>query len=795
MNEVNPNKNLPLNKKRWIQICVLLLIGFLYTFCLPDPLFHNTYCQVLFDKDNQLLGASIAKDGQWRFPLQEKLPSKFEASILEFEDKRFYHHPGFDVHGIFRALVQNVKNGKVVSGASTLSMQVIRLSRPGKTRSFYRKLIEMVQASRLELKHSKKEILALYSAHAPFGGNVVGLEAASWRYFAKAPDLLSWAEAACLAVLPNSPSLIHPGRNRKALLHKRNRLLKRLYEKGQLDKLTYELALEETIPEKPIPLPRLAPHLLHSAFEKSTQKNAAMYTSIDQTMQNSTDKVIKRHAERLAGKGIHNAAALIVHVPTSKIRTYIGNNTKAGIDNQQDVDVIKAPRSTGSILKPILNMLVLQEGVYLPNSMIQDVPTNLKDYSPQNYKYTYDGVIPLSEALQRSLNVPYVNILQKYGLEKFHFKLQELGFSNLNPNAKHYGLPLILGGAEASLWDLCQVYLGASKTLGNWYKRNSKYAYNDFKNMSYLKENGKAQEDLEDEPSHLHAGAIWHTFDAMRKLERPDSEGNWESFNSSQRIAWKTGTSFGFRDAWSIGITKDYVVGVWVGNADGEGRPGLIGVETAAPILFDIFRMLPKSDWFDIPYDDMTQVLVCDKSGMKAKEGICKIDTSWCPLLSFNSPLCKYHKEIFLDKEKNFQVNSNCENPLNTRKESWFILNPIEEHYYKKRHPDYKSPPLFRNDCKEEDNENGAIQFIYPSVAKKIYVPIELDGQPGKTIFKVAHRREEETIQWHLDNTYLGSTSQFHSMELNPSQGKHRITLVDESGYILTREFEILSEQ
>ena len=782
-------------KKRTIQFCFIFLIALTYYFCLPSPLFQNNYCQVLFDKDNQLLGASIATDGQWRFPIDKEIIPKFESCILEFEDRRFYYHPGFDIHGIVRATIQNIKNQRVVSGASTLSMQVVRLSRPGKSRTVLRKILEMIQATRLELKYSKNEILAYYCAHAPFGGNVVGLNAASWRYFAKSPSLLSWSEAACLAVLPNSPALIHPGRNRNALLEKRNRLLKRLFERNFIDKLTYELALEEIIPDNPIPLPRLAPHLLHSAFAKSSKKNAAIYTSIDQGLQNNTNKIIKRHSENLSTKGIHNAAALVIHVPSGKVRAYVGNNSSAGKEHHQEVDVINAPRSTGSILKPVLNMLVLQEGLYLPNSIIPDVPTHLKDYSPQNYKYTYDGVIPLSEALQRSLNIPYVNILQKYGLEKFHFKLKELGFSNLIDNPKHYGLPLILGGAEASLWDLCQVYTGASKTLGSWYQRNGKYCKEDYHNLSYLLEDAKQVDILRNEASHLHGAAIWHTFDAMRKLERPDTEGNWESFKSSQKIAWKTGTSFGFRDAWSIGVTKDYVVGVWVGNADGEGRPGLIGVETAAPILFDIFRSLPSSDWFEMPYDDMEQVLVCRKSGMKAKDGLCPIDTLWCPKESINSSLCKYHKEIFLDRNQNLRVNGICENPLNTRQKSWFILNPVEEHYYKMRHPDYKSTPKYRSDCTEEDNPDSSIQFIYPSTKKKIYVPIELDGSPGKTIFKVAHRSAEETLQWHLDNTYLGSTKQFHSMELNPSRGKHRIVLVDESGYVLSKEFEILSDQ
>ena len=784
-------------KKKKVYLPILLVGIIAYVFCLPYPLFKAPVCKVLFDREEQLLGASIANDGQWRFPLNSNVPKKFEECIIEFEDRRFRSHPGFDIIGIGRAIKQNFSNKKIVSGASTLSMQVIRLSRPGKSRSILRKMIEMIQATRLEISYSKDEILAYYSSNAPFGGNVVGLHAASLRYYGKNPSLLSWGEAATLAVLPNSPSLIHPGKNRDLLLAKRNRLLQRLFDQNIIDATSLELAMEEELPDKPLPLPRVAPHLLHTAFSKQeTNRKAALYSSLDLELQKSVNQILSSYKNELNAKGINNACVMVVDNSEKKVLAYVGNMPDAGTQHHGDVDIIPARRSTGSILKPILSMLVLDEGLYLPESILPDVPTHLSGYNPENYKNTYDGVIPLSQALQRSLNIPFVRALQSYGLEKFHHQLKRLGFTHIDESAKHYGLSLILGGAEVSLWDLCKVYSGASLTLSHFTENDAQYFSRDFDDLSFDLADVPSSIQKENDAPFIGAAAIWHSFESMKKVERPNSEGDWKSFKSAQKIAWKTGTSFGFRDAWSIGLTRDYLVGVWVGNADGEGKPGLIGVEMAAPILFDVFRSLPKSEWFDKPYDDMQELAICTKSGYRAKEGVCEIDSSYVPVNGSESKLCPHHKLIFLDEEKELQVNDACRNPLKIRKTPWFVLNPVEEFYYKKSNPSYREIPPFDPACLSA-NENGieaSMQFIYPRIVNKIYVPIGLDGEVGKTVFKIAHRKEEETIHWHLNNSYLGSTKHFHQMELNPGFGYHTITLVDEQGASLSKNFEILSK-
>ncbi|MEM8907766.1 MAG: penicillin-binding protein 1C [Bacteroidota bacterium] len=780
---------------------VLFLLGFAYWWALPKPLFTDPTCMVLEDRSGQLLGARIAEDGQWRFPPNDTVPHKFVEALTEFEDRRFFQHPGIDPMGIARALRQNFQAGKIVSGGSTLSMQTIRMARKGQSRTIGQKLIEALLATRLELRYSKAQILALYASHAPFGGNVVGLDAASWRYFGKNASQLSWAEAATLAVLPNSPGLIHPGRNRAALLAKRNRLIDRLVQSKKIDAFDGELAKEEPLPQKPLALPRLAPHLLDRAFREHFSQQAQPITrlqsTIDRSLQEQCAAILQRHQQNLRGNGIHNLAALIIHVESGAVLAYVGNSPGAGKEHGEAVDIITAARSTGSILKPFLYALALDDGSILPNSLLPDVPTSLNGYRPENFHEAYDGMVSAERSLVRSLNIPMVHLLQQYGLEKFHFGLQKLGLQTIHQPAQHYGLSLILGGAEASLWDLCNAYSGMSRSLGHFYDQDGAYDPQDFRAAHYALEAAPTPSPrsawLSEAPV-LSAAASWLTLEAMQALARPNSLGEWERFQSSQRIAWKTGTSFGFRDAWAIGTTPEYTVGVWVGNADGEGRPGLVGVQAAGPVLFDLFDLLPASTWFSPPYDEMVSLPSCRQSGYRALPGLCPVDSVWGTLQGAYTKPCPHHQLIHLDASEQWRVNSDCESPSTMQHRPWFVLPPVEEYYYKSKNPSYVPLPPFRADCSSLEDQQNPMQLIYPPHATTIYVPLDLDGSPSRTIFKVVHRKPKARIFWHLDETYIGRTENFHEMALHPSVGPHQLTLVDEAGFRLEQYFEIIQK-
>ena len=590
------------HKIKFILILVLL-IG--YYFCLPRTLFNEPYSTVIESKEGNLLGAKIARDGQWRFPAADSVPEKFQQCIIAFEDQHFYYHPGFNPISMWNAFRQNRKANRVVRGGSTLTQQVIRLSRKGKTRTYFEKVIEVVLATRLELRHSKKEILKLYAAHAPFGSNVVGLEMASWRYFGVQSHQLSWAETATLAVLPNAPGLIYPGKNQEQLLKKRNRLLHQLFKKGHFDKMTLELALDEPLPNRPLPLPQYAPHYLEKLI-KTGHKGKTITSTLSLTIQKNVVRQLELHARSLAERKIYNGAVIVLDVNNGDVLAYVGNVKGQHAEHANYVDCASAPRSTGSIMKPLLYMAALDRGQITPEMLLSDVPSRFGAFSPKNFSGQYDGGVEASKVLSKSLNIPMVHMLNEYGAKRFHKELKEMGVKSLNNSARHYGLSLILGGAETRLDEISGVYLQLAQQLKHQQVSGLRFTINQ-------------QADHSSNKIDWGRGAIYKTFQSMTEVNRPDEDNNWQIFSSSRKIAWKTGTSYGFRDAWSIGVTPDYVVGVWIGNADGEGRPGLTGVKAAAPLMFDVFRQVPeKQKWFTEPTSDLKAKVLCAESGYLA---------------------------------------------------------------------------------------------------------------------------------------------------------------------------------
>lgn len=782
-------------KRRLLFFIALLAVVFgisiAYAFYLKNSIFDLPTSTVILDSDGRLLGAMIASDGQWRFPPADSLPEKYKECVLLFEDEHFYSHPGFNPLALARALQQNIKSGEVVSGGSTISMQVMRLAGDGGSRSYFRKLKEIFQSILLELVTSKEDIFCLYASNAPFGGNVVGIDAASWRYFNRDKFEMSWAESALLAVLPNSPSLMHPGRNRDELREKRDRLLLKLLEKEIIDSTTFILAKLEEIPLKPAPLPQLSPHLLSRAYVE--HKGEMSITTIDQSLQQQVNRIVEKHMRALEANEIYNAAVIVAEVESGDVLAYLGNNMDNFRGSHQNfVDVAIAPRSTGSILKPVLYALMMEDGSILPNTLVPDVPTFIAGYTPKNFSRSYDGAVPAKRALSRSLNIPAVRMLRHYGYPRFTQMLRDLDLRHVSRPADDYGLSIILGGAEASLWDLCGMYAGLSRILKHFYEYSGRYDRGDLHRLNYIAREKDEQtvKELTEEAEIVSAASIYLTYEALLEVNRPLEEANYELFRSSEKIAWKTGTSFGFKDAWAIGTTPSYVVGVWVGNADGEGRPGLVGVEAAAPILFEIFRLLPNTDWFDAPYDELVKIAVCHESGHRPNEYCDNIDSIYVTKAGLNTEVCPYHQLIHLDPEEKFRVNNDCESVYNMVHKPWFVLPPVMEWYYKDNHPFYRRLPPLRDDC--QDNSSAAdIEFIYPRPFSRLMIPTGLDGKPGRVVFEIAHRKPSTKVYWHLDEIYLGETQHIHQMSCHPEKGKHVLRVVDENGVEEELVFEV----
>ncbi|MDD3330233.1 MAG: penicillin-binding protein 1C [Bacteroidales bacterium] len=755
-------------KKKGIILLLILIILVFYFFILPFRLFDVPYSTVVKDRQGEVLGVRLASDGQWRFPEGEKVPDKFRSCIITYEDQWFYFHLGINPVSVCRALYQNIKAGRVVSGASTLSMQCVRMARK-KQRTLKEKIVEMLLSIRLETRYSKKEILSMYASHAPFGGNVVGIEAASWRYFNHRASDLSWAEAATLAVLPNAPALIHLSRNQGLLLKKRNVLLKKLYQKERITSTEYELALAENLPQNLYPLPQLAPHLV--TYFYLTQQGNHIQSTIDKNKQIELENILNQWNEDFLKKDIRHLAAMIVDLHTNEVIAYCGNVNyiKNGEGNQ--VDIIRSSRSSGSLLKPLLYYISLSEGLILPHTLLPDVPVNINGFSPQNFNLQYDGAVPASEAICRSLNIPSVLLLRLYSVPKFYNFLKEIGITTLNRDAGDYGLSLILGGAEVNLWDIVSVYSNMARALLDLPKTELSLS---------LKEKGKESKRKFDK------GAVWQTFEVIKELNRPE-EMDWHALPSVETIAWKTGTSYGFRDAWAVGVSTRYAVGVWVGNAGGEGKPGLIGAATAGPVMFDIFNFLPADTWFTLPEGNFIEEEVCTSSGYLKGRFCDKVDTQYILPKALRSNVCPYH--VLLNLTPDFSYQTNPDDKEGMVQQSWFVLPPAQASFYKQKHPHYQAVPPFKGTTL---NNQRVMQFIYPSYNNaRLTIPKQMDGTKGVVTFELAHITPQALVFWHLDEDYITATTDFHKITLAPDKGKHDLTCVDDKGNTLSISFYI----
>ena len=707
------------SRARIIAAPAILLLA-LWVFGLPRDLFRGTpYAKVVTDREGRLLGARIAADGQWRFPPCDSVPAKYAAALIRFEDRRFYRHPGVDPLAVGRALRDNLRAGGVRSGASTLTMQVIRLSRQ-RERTLWQKLVEAFLATRLETRCTKDEILALYASHAPFGGNVVGLDAAAWRYFGRPAEALSWAEAATLAVLPNAPSSIHPGRRRDRLLEKRNALLADLRDAGYISADICDDACSEPLPGAPLPLPSHAPHLV-----EAQKAGVVTRTGIDLPLQERVEAVANRCSDELAASGAADLAAVVFDLRDGSLCAYVGNSSPGRTRPGKDVDIAAAPRSTGSILKPFLYAAALSEGLILPESLLPDTPVNIGGFTPHNFDRQFHGAVPASEALARSLTVLAVHLLRLYGVPRFHQLLKDCGLSTLNRSSDDYGLSLILGGGEGSLLEITRAYAGFVLPPSGW--------------------------PLEDEV------ANYHTLEILSRVNRPD-ELDWRKIPSVRKAAWKTGTSYGFRDAWAVALTPRWAVGVWCGNADGHGVPALTGASCAGPVLFELLSLLPDDgDWFEKPSGGILAD-VCTASGFLRGPDCGDWTREWLPERAEESPVCPYHRGGI------------------------FRLPPAMEWYYRNYHPEYNPPAPTPVD---------GPGFIYPESGSVLRLPRQLDGTPGSAVFKAAHPTPQTRLWWHLDGEYLGETLLLHEMRLAPAPGRHTLVVVDPQGRSASVSFTI----
>lgn len=718
-----------------------------------EKIFEDRYSVSVLDNNGNIIGVYLNKDEQWHLKSIDKIPEKLKTAVMVFEDKNFYSHNGVDFSAVMRALKDNIFE-KRRTGASTITMQAVKMAQP-KERSYFNKYLEIVHAFKLEKYYKKDEILKMYLNNAPYGGNIVGYKTASYMYFRKSSKELTWSEAALLAVLPNSPGLMNVEKNREKLIEKRNFLLKKLYEKNFINERQYEISLKEPVPDKRYSFPVLAPHLVRRLVNENKDKKIIKST-IDSEIQKKTEKAVKDYSEFLKLSGINNTAVLIINNKNYEVTAYAGSQDFYDFKNNGQVDGITAKRSPGSLLKPFLYAKVIDEGIAAPQSKLPDVPLYFSNFSPQNADKKYYGMVEMRDALIKSLNIPFVELLKDYGEDKFFYFLKDiLNFEDRNP--ERYGLSLILGTKEFTMEEIGILYSG----LAN---------YGNFKNLKYT------EESTEEERQLLTKGASYLTLTTMRELERPGME---KFYREKNPVSWKTGTSHGRRDGWAAGITPEWTVVVWTGNFTGEGNPNLTGVYTGGNLLFNILKILPKTEKDFIMPSDLEKIEVDKETGYRLKYDV-PYKEIFYPKDAKPLKASPYYKKIFVNKNGE-EIDSRDES-FNEREEKYILVYPLEVvNYFVRENLDVSN--IF-----SEKTAKKTIKFIYPKNNLKIIVPKDFDGEKS-LIVKIANIKNQE-LYWYVNKEYAGKSRE-KERSFNFKKGEYEITVVSESGETAKINFQV----
>jgi len=764
-------------KGRLLLASIAVCIGFLIYVAIPlqSEQLSRDYSQVILAKDSTFLRVFLNEEQQWCLPptLQSEIPEKLQKAVINYEDQYFYMHPGINPVALVRAVYLNAKHGKVMSGGSTITMQLARmlLNRP---RTIGHKLREMILAVKLEILHSKSEILKEYLCHAPYGSNIRGYIAASHRYFGKEPKQLTWAEAATLAVLPNAPGMVFPTKNNVQLLEKRNQLLANLLENEIIDNETYELSLLEHAPREIIPFPLIAPHLTEKIHAEN--RLPIVCTSIDPDIQYETNFFLKQHIGQQQQLGIMNACALVLDNQTGKVVSYVGSQDFHDMDHHGRVDGIQAPRSSGSILKPYLYALAIDDGLILPQTLIKDIPTYFDSFSPSNASESFSGISPASTALVHSLNVPAVRLLNAYGVSRFYNKLKAAGATTLFRHADDYGLPLILGGAEVSPWDMAKLYYGMA---------NGGY----FSDISYLEHQVCTQKQ-----QLVSSGATYLVMQELKELIRPGLEFYWKKYGTQRHIAWKTGTSYGHKDAWAVGATPEWTIVVWIGNFDGTSNKNLSGMQSAGPLMFNILNGLPSTsgkNWFSPKSSDFVKIKLCPETGFYHSENCEDYIIVDAPKNMRPLKTCMYHQKLHVDQHGKYAVCSQCWGREN--KEMILLKYPPDVNYYLRKNGNLTIAEPHHNPSCQVAQERDILQIIYPLQDANIFIPKDFDGNHQTLVGRFASQFPEREVFWYLDDSFIGSTINKPSLPLQLTAGSHTITVVDVMGNRDQVDFSVIS--
>lgn len=688
----------------------------------------------------------------------DEISPLLRKTIIAKEDKYFYSHPGINLIAIGRAFINNITRMKRTSGASTITMQVARAMEPRK-RNVGSKIIEAFRALQLELKYSKDEILQLYLNLVPYGGNIEGVKSASQLYFKKNPDHLSLAEITALSIIPNRPSSLVVGKNNDRIIEERNKWLRRFAE----EKIFTEREIEDALNEPLIATRGTVPHYIpHLSYKLKKQGGATIHTNIDLNTQLKTEKILEDYIRAQRLRNIKNAAIIIINNKTHQVITYAGSSGfKDTIDGGQ-VNGINAVRQPGSTLKPLLYGMCFDEGLLTPKTIITDVPVNYEGYAPENYDEKFNGYVSVAYALEHSLNIPAVKSLQQLGYEKLIQKLSLCNFKQIQKDRNKFGLSFILGGCGTTLEELTGLF---SSFANNGVYVSPSYTQGDTAGRKV---------------NVLTPAACFMLNEILSKVDRPDFPINWQATEHMPKIAWKTGTSYGRKDAWSIGYNKNFTVGVWAGNFSGTGVPDLSGANVATPLLFKIFNTIDydsDAEWFTQP-DDCDSRQVCSETGLIPAESCTnKVLDYFIPLIS-SSKVCNNLQEILISADEKISFCKSCV-PLNGYKKKQFkIVEPEMQAYFSENNVKFEKIPPHNPDC-ELIFKGSAPQITSPSNGTE-YLISKKNPEPLQLVCKTAN--DVSKVYWYINNKFYKASSAGEKQFFTPEEGPVKISCTDDKG-------------
>jgi penicillin-binding protein 1C len=735
---------------------ILLFVILNFLFPLPDKI---EYSVTVLDDHSQVIHVYLTRDQQWRMNMEVgEISPLLKETILFKEDKYFYEHPGINPIALVKSLVGNILHGRIRSGASTITMQVARALEP-KRRTYFNKLREMFRAEQLELKYSKEEILKLYLNLIPYGGNIEGVKAAALFYFKKNPDHLSLAEITTLSIIPNRPSVLVIGKNNDQIARARNFWLKKFERQKLFTSAEIQDALREPLRATRSPAPALLPQLCLALKKMGGQ---TILTHIDMNKQGKIEKLVADYVQASRLKNIQNAAVLVIDNKTHQVVAYLASaNFQDSLDGGQ-VNGAAAIRQPGSTLKPLLYGICMDEGLLTPKQIINDVAVNYQGYAPENFDRKFNGHVSMEYALEHSLNIPAVRTLRLLGKDRMIQALSDCGFETIKKDQNKLGLSMILGGCGASLEQLTGLF-SVFANQGLYFTPSYRAGVPD-----------PAPRRIVSAPS------AYMINDILSKVNRPDFPLQWQSTVHLPKIAWKTGTSYGRRDGWSIGYNAHYTIGVWCGNFSARSVAELSGANTATPLLFKIFNTIDydaDEQWFTRPAG-LDERLVCPESGLLPGP-FCDhlISGYFIPGIS-SAQVCSHIQEILVSADGKISYCRTCMPANGYKKKLYHIIAPEMQRYYEENHIVYEKIPPHNPACEKIFREEGP-QITSPSsgfeylISKKDPEPLLLNCHPGNDVHK---------IYWYLDDRFYKSADVGTRQFFVPPEGPVKISCTDDKG-------------